>query len=377
MVEIAKHYEAVSYSREKILRRGPRKNDRNFYHAVYVQKSNGRILRRFGTVLQITERCGRMAGNYTQYGYCHKKTKSSREERWLKQNEAILAANQAVPSIPKPVSKAVHLDDPNLLLAGRLNKFFGLPAQAEECVLPWAESIPVYLKPETREFVSFGREKGYDYLHAGRSLLLVKEAVYRGKSPKQIAAEWMKAASIPSDYKLLMNDFVACCLRRTFLEKNDARSEVPNHTYVPAETTQGANAARMPAREADFAVPYSSDSSEASTAPTFPGRKKYYAALFGKSPVVFNDADVYQKMARQFPKAPMRIFDNRKEANAWLLEISNAPNIEKPGKKKKYYTVAQGAITGIFESVEMYEKATNGFHNALARSFRDRKAAEI
>ena len=42
-------------------------------------------------------------------------------------------------------------------------------------------------------------------------------------------------------------------------------------------------------------------------------------------------SDTYEKLSRQFPDAPMRAFDSRKEADAWLREIADNPSIWEKG----------------------------------------------
>lgn len=281
--------------------------------------------------------------------------KESREERWKRQNEALLAANRVEKEVSAKSSNAIaHTSDPNQLLAERLERFFGLPMETGTGVSAKFTDIPKYLKPETQGLLSFGQAKGYDYLRAGCSILTAREDYYRVESQKKITAEWMKEANIPSGYKILMNDFVGCCLRMACFVKN---SDIPQNQENAAASS-------------------STKLSRISSVPAPLMQKKFFAAILGKNPVVFSNADTYEKLSRQFPDAPMRAFDSRKEADAWLREIADNPSIWEKGNKTKYYAVARGKITGIFTDVEMYDKATRGVSDALARSFRDRNSAE-
>ncbi|SHF10071.1 RNase H1/viroplasmin domain-containing protein [Schwartzia succinivorans] len=162
----------------------------------------------------------------------------SRKERWDRENTEILAANHEIINFTKTIKEIKHTSNPRQLLAERLERFLDISIQEKvksgRTDYKWAG-----FTRETLDLIAFGQSRGYDYAAACEARIAERWYDYRFKQPGQITSEWMKAASIPSGYKLLMKNLISVChqklVRQTTNENEESVAEC-EHEEIQEET---------------------------------------------------------------------------------------------------------------------------------------------
>ena len=102
--------------------------------------------------------------------------------------------------------------------------------------------------------------------------------------------------------------------------------------------------------------------------------KKYYAVARGRSVGVIGSEEAYKKSVQGYKHAKSKGgFRSIEEAQLWLkLNGISVPN------QKGIYAVAKGYHTGIFTSLNTYEKNVNGYPGAKGKKdFKNKKEAQI
>ncbi|HIB1875410.1 TPA: viroplasmin family protein [Enterococcus faecium] len=102
--------------------------------------------------------------------------------------------------------------------------------------------------------------------------------------------------------------------------------------------------------------------------------KKYYAVARGRTVGVIESKEAYKKSVQGYRRAKSKGgFRSIEEAQLWLkINGISVPN------QKGIYAVAKGYHTGIFTSLNTYEKNINGYPGAKGKKdFKDKKEAQI